>query len=366
VRAATSKQPGLSSCLGALALLVAAVAAPIGLMSIGSAPLQGIGLLGLACLASGLFVWAWLRDRRWRNVQPTTIHRHPAGGRAPGRYVSPVNEKTNPIGRFGQALRMFLDDPAGLGALTIDGPGTFYLRFTVDPADPNVLSGRAVAISRLEPSQRPPEDAWLGLVALGWAASERPAYREAGAGDAPREEFGAEWELPVALDDIDAVIRSTATVYGVDAALLRPRFASGRPSPDEPVSDGEPGGEAPAEWDPLGTLRRWDDHPAATFAWIAIGVVFLVAGRDRIEGFIRAIPGVLAYGALAALCFAIAIHLLNRYTRTADPFSLTGWNRLRRRTVTTYEGHVWWGIFGVIAALIGVFFVIQAVTGSSL
>ncbi len=361
----TPRKPGLTSCLGALGILVAAVAAPIGLLSIASAPVEAVGFLVAACAGAGLFVRGLLADRRWRGIQRTTILRHPAAARAAGRYLSPTSGATHRGGRFGLALRTFLDDPDGLVSLVVDGPGMFKLRFALLPSDTSVLVGNAVAISGLDPALRPPQDAWLGLVALGWAAPERPTYREAGAGVAPREGFAAEWTLPIDIDEFDRFIHSTAKVYGIDPTLLRPRFEVGRQGEEMPELDSPPGVAAPAGFDPYVSLRRWSRHPAVQLASFVIAIVFLAAGRDGIGAFLRAVPPVLVSGGLAVLFLVVALHLLNRYLRTADPFSLTGWNPVRRRTVTHYQRHVWWGIFGVSSAIIGIFFVVQALTAAS-
>lgn len=361
----TPSKPGLTSCLGALGILVAAVAAPIGLLSIASAPFEAVAFLVAACAGAGMFVRGWLADRRWRGIQRTMIQRHAAAGREAARYLSPTGGVTHRGGRFGMALRTFLDDPDGLVSLVLDGPGMFHLRFALLPTDRNVLFGQAVAMSRLDPDHRPPQDAWLGLVTLGWAAPERPTYREAGAGIAPREGFAAEWTLPIDIDEFERFVHSTAKVYGIDPTLLRPRFEAVRPGQEMPELDGLPRAAAPAAFDPSVSLRRWSRHPAVQFASFAIAIVLLAAGRDGIGAFFRAVPPVLMSGGLAVLFLVVALHLLNRYLRTADPFSLTGWNWVRRRTVTHYQRHVWWGIFGVGSAIIGIFFVVQALTASS-
>lgn len=72
------------------------------------------------------------------------------------------------------------------------------------------------------------------------------------------------------------------------------------------------------------------------------------------------LPDGLASGVLGIVFIGTGVRFLYRYLTTADPFNLTGWNRWRRRDVTTYQGHRWWGIFGAIIAGIGIFFVIDA------
>lgn len=349
--------------MGAAGMLLAAVTIPAGLMSFAWDPLQGVMLLLVAGAGVGLFVRAWFADRRWRAAQQTTIHRHPAAGRAVARYLPRSGGTTESDGQFGRALRSFLDDPDGLGAVVFDGPGAFRLRFALHPVDRNVLLGRAVAPSRLDPRDRPDQDAWLGLVALGWAAPPPASSHEKGTGIVPREDFAAEWTLPIDIDGFDRFIQSTATIYGIDVTLLQPRFTGGGHGPGVPPSDRVIGVAGPAPFDPYLTLRRWSQHPLARLLTFAVCLGIVAAGRERFGEVFRSIPHVLLFAGLAALFLIGAVHLLNRYLRTADPFSLTGWNWVRGRTVTHYQTHVWWGIFGALSAVVGLFLTIQALTG---
>lgn len=343
------KKPGcLGPSLGAAGLLLAAIFGPIGIMAITSDPILGIVGLVVASFGGVLFGRAWVADHRRRETQRRTIRRWPAADGDPRvRYA----DRARPTGdAIALGLRSFLDDPDRLGYVDIEGPRSFRVHFALLATDANVLRGEAIALSRLVPQDHPGPDAGLGLANMGWAAPTWPS----------REDFAAEWSLPVDLARLSLFVRSTAAVYKVDATLLRPRFGSPDSVGDRPAADGlQPPGEgapvaAPAMRRFSAVVRRLSRHPAVTWSSFAIALLALIAGPDRLEAFIRLIPPGLILGAFGIVLFSTGVRFLARYLRTSDPFSLTGWNSWRGRTVTTYKPHVWWGITGAIGVIAGI------------
>lgn len=349
------KKPGcLGPSLGAAGLLLAAIFGPIGVMAVTSDPVMGVTGLVVASFGGVLFGRAWVADHRRREIQRRTIRRRPA---ADGDPRVPYIAGARPTGdAIAIALRSFLDDPARLGYLDIEGPRSFRVHFALLATDANVLRGEAIALSRLVRQDHPGPDAGLGLANMGWAAPTWPS----------REDFAAEWSLPVDLAQLSSFVRSTAAIYKVDATLLRPRFGSPPSVGDRPAVDGlQQSGEgvpvaAPATWGFSRVVRRLSRHPAVTWASFAMALLGLIAGPDRVEAFIRLIPAGLLLGAFGIAILSTGGRFLVRYRRTSDPFSLTGWNRWRGRTVTTYKPHVWWGITGAIGVIAGIGLLIAA------
>jgi hypothetical protein len=230
------------------------------------------------------------------------------------------------------------------------------VHFALLVTDANVLRGEAIALSRLVPQDHPGPDAGLGLANMGWAAPTWPS----------REDFATEWSLPVDLARLSSFVRSTAAVYKVDATLLRPTFGSPVSTSHGAAGDGSrPSREAapvaaPATRRLSGVVGRLSRHPAVTWASFAIALLGLIAGRDRVEAFIRLIPAGLLLGVFGIAILRTGVRFLARYRRTSDPFSLTGWNGWRGRTVTTYKPHVWWGITGAIGVIAGIGLLIAA------
>jgi hypothetical protein len=252
------------------------------------------------------------------------------------------------------ALGAFLDDADDLGYVIFEGQGSFFLRFALLGTDANVLVGEAVGLSRLESPTIPGPDARLGLVALGWAAPAPPS----------RIDFATEWTLPVDLAELGKFIVSTARIYGIDPGLLRPRFGITPPAtgqselvPVSTVSTAPGSGPGPA-------VRRWWHSPATQGSGV-VALLILLLGRDRLSAIYHSLPQAIVSGAFGILFLGSAGYLLNRATRTADPFSISVWDRWRGRDVTNYASHRWWGIFGTTCAVIGVYLMIAALTTSS-
>ena len=253
------------------------------------------------------------------------------------------------------AVRTFLDDPDRLRYLDIEGTGSMRLHFALLSTDPTVLRGEATGLSRLDPGDHPGPDAQFGLIALGWAAPTPPS----------REDFVAEWSLPVDLARLGAFILSTARIYNVDPTLLRPRFAS-QPSvtfalepnvlreQTDTTSVGAPGRQY------LRTVfDSWSRHPAVKWLWWSILFVVVVAGPDGLDGFVHSLPGWLPSGALGIVFLLTGVRYVLRFLKTSDPFSVT--DREGPDPRTDYEAHMWWGIFGAVGVLAGIAFLVFAV-----
>jgi hypothetical protein len=355
------EKPGcLGPMLGAIGLLVAAVFGVIGVLSIASDPILAIIELVVAFAGGIAFVRAAAADRRRREIERSTIYRRPAVSDDSGapRYARDRAPLGDPMAI---ALRTFLDDPEGLQYLDIEGTGSMRLRFLLLSTDPTVLRGEATGLSRLDPADHPGPDAQSGLIALGWAA---PA-------PASREDFAAEWSLPVDLAGLAAFIDSTARIYNVEPAVLRPRFG-GVPTIQAVAAPVEPNAlrvqtdstpvDGAARRGLAGLLGRWSRHPVVRWGWIAIAVVYVLVGPARFKELLQSLPPWLPSGAIGLLALRAGVQYLIRFRRTSDPFSLSGWNWLRSRTVTTYESHFWWGVFGAGLVLFGLAFLAFAVS----
>jgi hypothetical protein len=355
------EKPGcLGPMLGAVGLLVAAVFGAIGLLSIASDPVLAIVELVVASAGGVAFVRAAKADRRRRELERSAIHRRPAGAAGPGahRYAADRAPVGDPMET---ALRTFLDDPERLKYLDIEGTGSMRLHFLLLSTDPTVLRGEATGLSRLDPRDHPGPDAQSGLIALGWAAPAPPS----------REDFAAEWSLPVDLAGLRTFILSTARIYNVEPTVLRPRFG-GLPTTRYAAASAEPNAlrgqmdsatiGVPAGRDLRGLLGRWSRHPVARWGPFAIAVVFIIVGPARLKEFVESLPPWLLYGALGIGSLRTGVAYVIRYMRTSDPFSLTGWNWWRGRTVTDYESHIWWGVFGAILVVVGLVFLGFAVS----
>lgn len=105
--------------------------------------------------------------------------------------------------------------------------------------------------------------------------------------------------------------------------------------------------------------RRLSRHPAVQLTWILVAVAVLVA-PDRLEAFVRSLPAGLLAGAFGVVLLWKGVPSVARFVRTSDPFTATGWNRWRGREVTTFEPHIWWGIFGAIGVVGGIALLIYA------
>jgi hypothetical protein len=361
------EKPGcLGPMLGAVGLLVAAVFGVIGLLSIASDPLLAILELAIASAGGVAFVRAAIADRRRRGVEHRTIHRRPAAAAGQGalRYVDDGVSREDPMAI---ALGTLLDDPERLGHLDIEGTGSMRLHFQLLSTDPTVLRGEATGLSRLDPADHPGPDAQFGLISLGWAAPAPPS----------REDFAAEWSLPVDLAGLAAFIDSTAWIYNVEPAVLRPRFgglptATNTAELAETAEPAEPNAlrgqtdsatvGGPARGDLSGLVGRWSRHPVVRWGWFAIAVLYLIVGPARFKELFGLLPPWLPSGAIGLVALRTGAQYVIRYRRTSDPFTLSGWDRWRGRTVTNYESHFWWGIFGAALVVVGLAFLAFAVS----
>lgn len=348
-------KPGcLGPAMGAVGLLVAVLFGMIGMASIAANPVQGIIGLVAASFGGVVFGRAWIADRRWRELERRTIHRRPAaaGDSVAHRYVDDQASAGDPITI---AVRTFLDDPAGLRYLDIEGTGSMRLHFALLSSDPTVLRGQATGLSRLDPNDHPGLDAESGLFVLGWAGPAPPS----------REDFAAEWSLPIDLAGLGAIILSTARIYSVEPTTLRARFG-GTPSVSYAAEPVEPNvlrrqkdktaDAAPDRPNLRAVLPRWSRRRALRWLPFSVALVAVVAGKARIEEFVRWLPPWLPSGALGIVILGTGVRFLLRFFKTSDPFSVTGSDGR-----TDYEAHIWWGIVGAVAVVVGIGFLVYAV-----
>lgn len=343
---------GLGQALGAVGLLVAAIGATGALFTLGgSDPGSGVVLLAVAVLGAGLFIRAYLADRRWRQVREATIVARPPGHTtAAGDYIALGDARVPGGSSIGQSLRRFLDDPTRYPSISLAGPDDTFIRFRLSEGSPRSLLGEAASdASLIKPILG--ADGPNGLVALGWA-TPAPGIRT---------DFAAEWLLPVDIDALLKVVVSTAKIYGVDEGDLRSSLDA------DDASDRHRIHFDPASRDPV-WLRRLVKRWWGPATWV-VAVAIVLVGKD---GFGRlldsawgSIPRIVQHGLLSAVLFGVSAACIRRNLNTADPITMTGYNRLRGRTVTTYAPHAWWGIIGGVAAIVAVIFLITGFLGGT-